>query len=199
MATTVLTFEDLARRLGVRVETARRMTTRHRWRKTKDNHGRALVHVPDEYLARRLTEQETAPGTSPGTGPETSPKTAPGTEPRTAPEAAHLAALMARLEALERELMDAVHKLGAAEERAEGLRAVLDVEQRRCEEIAARAERVEREYDRALEQLEQAQAAHVDDLLALREQMAAIAHDRDRAAEALAAHLALPWWRRLFA
>src|SRR5919199_586971 len=106
MATTVLTFEDLARRLGVRVETARRMTTRHRWRKTKDNHGRALVHVPDEYLARRLTEQETAPGTSPGTGPETAPGTEPGT--------AHLAALMARLEALERELMDAVHKLGAA-------------------------------------------------------------------------------------
>ena len=191
MATTVLTFEDLARRLGVRVETARRMTTRHRWRKTKDNHGRALVHVPDEYLARRLTEQETAPGTSPGTGPETAPGTEPGT--------AHLAALMARLEALERELMDAVHKLGAAEERAEGLRAVLDVEQRRCEEIAARAERVERERDRALERLEQAQAAHVDELLALREQMAAVAHDRDRAAEALAAHLALPWWRRLFA
>ncbi len=199
MATTVLTFEDLARRLGVRVETARRMTTRHRWRKTKDNHGRALVHVPDEYLARRLTEQETAPGTSPGTGPETSPKTAPGTEPRTAPETAHVAALMARLEALERELMDAVHKLGAAEERAEGLRAVLNVEQRRCEEIAARAERIERERGQALEHLERAQAAHVAELTSLHERMAKAEHDRDRLAAELDAHLRRPWWRRLFA
>jgi hypothetical protein len=36
-------------------------------------------------------------------------------------------------------------------------------------------------------------------LLALREQMAAVVHDRDRLAHELEAHLQLPWWRRLFA
>ena len=110
-------------------------------------------------------------------------------------------------------LTTAEGRADAAEERAGGLQAILDVERRRSDELHQERDRLlgqladeRRERDQALERLnlnidrfEQAQAAHVDELLALREQMAVVAHDRDRAAEALAVHLALPWWRRLFA
>ena len=103
-------------------------------------------------------------------------------------------------------LTTAEGRADAAEERAEGLQAILDVERRRSDELHQERDRLlgqladeQREHDQALDRLEQAQAAHVDELLALREQMAVVVNDRDRAAEALAAHLTLPWWRRLFA
>ncbi len=90
---------------------------------------------------------------------------------------------------------------------------VADAEQTRAEaerakvELTAVRERIARaEYDRdqALERLnhnidrlDRVQVEHHAELSAMREQMARTEGDRNRAVEALAAHLALPWWRRL--
>ena len=119
MSDTALHYDELARRLGVTIPTARRMVNRFRWRRTRDNHGRALIHVPDEYLARRAEAMETPSRADMRADLETAPETAGRADQRAARKAdlegAQMAALMARLEALERELMDAVHKLGAAE------------------------------------------------------------------------------------
>ena len=112
MPTTALRYDELAHRLGIKVPTARRMANKHRWRKTKDNHGRALVHVPEEYFARRAETLEAPPRASAsGSAPMPGLMPAPGPDP----VPAHMAALMARLEVLEHELMDAVQRLGAAE------------------------------------------------------------------------------------
>ena len=178
MADRWLTYQELGEVLGCSAVAARARAQRARWRRqTSNSDGLARVLLPDDAELRPVRTRNTRPS-------------APGAHPRT-PNATE-GELLTRLAALQTELADMARKLGAAEERVEGLRTVLDVERRQASELR-------QDRDRALEQLEQAQAAHVDELLALREQMAAIAHDRDRAAEALAAHLALPWWRRLFA
>ena len=49
------------------------------------------------------------------------------------------------------------------------------------------------------DRLDRVQAEHHAELMVVREQMARAEHDHDRVAAELAAHLALPWWRRLFA
>ena len=122
MTTTALGYAELARRLGVKTPTARRMANRHRWRKTRDNHGRALVHVPDEYLAQRDNALETVSKTDLETAPLPALETSGGTDPMTV----HLATLMTRLGELERELMDTVHKLGVAETEAASMRATVE-------------------------------------------------------------------------
>src|SRR3954454_8642170 len=52
-STTALSYEALADRLGITIATAKRTVHRHRWKRTRDNHGKTVVYVPDEYLARR--------------------------------------------------------------------------------------------------------------------------------------------------
>ncbi len=244
MATTALTYEALANRLGVAVNTVKRMANRHRWRKTRDNHGRALVHVPDDYLAHRdaietthRARQGTADGHAHGDASGHADGNTHGHAPRHIHGDTHAHVLMTRLGELERELAEMARKLGAAEadtannkhtveelrvlldemrqdrdvwraqaerltaaegragaaeERAEGLQAVLDVERRQASELR-------QDRNRALEQLERAQAAHVAELTALHKRMAKAEHDRDRLAAELDAHLRRPWWRRLFA
>src|SRR3954454_22219570 len=50
MATTALTYEELATRTGMSLASARRLVHRRKWRKAKGNDGRAVVQVPDEFL-----------------------------------------------------------------------------------------------------------------------------------------------------
>ncbi len=49
--TVMLTYGELADRLGIDVQSARRRALRHRWPKTKGNDGRARVAVPETVLA----------------------------------------------------------------------------------------------------------------------------------------------------
>ena len=94
--------------------------------------------------------------------------------------------------------------------RVEVLNVLLEAEKRRAEEFreaeARRAEERDRlldllreERDRLIGRVEATQAEHVAELMVMREQMARAEHDRNRLTAELAAHIALPWWRRLFA
>ena len=206
-----LTYDEMAAVLRMTPASARRLVGKKKWPRKMGNDGRALICVPPERLAAAaLPAAEEGAGEAAGADAGTGTGGDAGTD---AAPARIEAELLARLERLQAEMVEMAQRLGATEAQAEGLQAVLDVERRRSDELHQERDRLlgqladeRRERDQALERLnlnidrfEQAQAAHVDELLALREQMAVVAHDRDRAVEALAAHLALPWWRRLFA
>ena len=47
-----LTYDDMAERLGITADSARRLATRHKWPRRPGNDGRALVAVPAERLDR---------------------------------------------------------------------------------------------------------------------------------------------------
>jgi predicted RNase H-like nuclease (RuvC/YqgF family) len=216
-----MTYAELGQALGRSSTAARSKALRKHWRRQVGNDGMARVLVPEAELKGTSTGQATDSVSDYPTGQKahTRPITRPDRQPGARSDAREtellkqLGELQRELAALAQRLATAEGRAGTAEAQVEGLRAVLDAERRRGDELHARAhemttraEHMERERDRALERLDRAierldqvQAAHVDELLAIREQMAVIAHDRDRAAEALAAHLALPWWRRLFA
>jgi hypothetical protein len=134
MLTTALRYEELAHRLGIKPETARRMANKRRWRKTKDNHGRALVHVPEEYFASRAEAPTSAPGhghgpghgPTPGPGPMPSPGPTPGPAPGPNRTTEREAELLTKLETLQAEMLDMAQRLGAAEAVAAELRTDRD-------------------------------------------------------------------------
>src|SRR6476620_11502627 len=53
VTTAAMTYDEIARTLGIEVASARRLVHRKRWAKTKGNDGRAVVQVPAEALDRR--------------------------------------------------------------------------------------------------------------------------------------------------
>ena len=53
MTTLALSYDEIARRLGITIASARRLVHRRRWQKTRSNDGRALVQVPVEFLDSR--------------------------------------------------------------------------------------------------------------------------------------------------
>ena len=54
MTTLALSYDEIERRLGITIASARRLVHRRRWQKTRSNDGRALVQVPVEFLDSRL-------------------------------------------------------------------------------------------------------------------------------------------------
>ena len=173
MTTLALSYDDLAERLGISTASARRLVQRRKWRKGKGNDGRAVVQVPEDFLAGRDSHKGRRKDS-----PTDSHDDDRGDDVTTAAPAALTTAAMAdlvsRLATLQAEMAGLAQRLAAAEGRAgeaEGeLRAVKD------------------ERDRLL-----------GDLRMVHERMAKAEYDRARAVDALAAHMALPWWRRLFA
>ncbi len=132
MTTTVFSYEGLAERLGITLATARRTSNRHRWRKTRDNRGRALIHVPDEYLTRRDAERAAS-----GDFAGDTHKASPGDALRGAIERVPVAVMMARLGELEAEwaarvgrlqaeLVEMATRAGASEADAANARAVAE-------------------------------------------------------------------------
>ena len=99
----------------------------------------------------------------------------------------------------ERVRTEAERQAAIAREKADNLVAQLNVERRRADELCQERDQVLERLDRAVERLDRVQAEHHAEVMAVREQMARAEHDHDRVAAELAAHLALPWWRRLFA
>ena len=183
---TLLTYDELARALRITRESARQLVIRKHWGRRKGNDGKARIEVPNEVLPVSATPDSTFRHTSDATGANPSDSTEQGT----CDDTSVIEVLTRHIERIECELKDVAAERDGLRERAaerdvlaaqiEGLRAVLDVERRQAGELR-------RERDHALERI----SRHVADL-------ARAEHDRDRAAEALAAHLALPWWRRLF-
>jgi len=64
MDTVAVTYRELAERLGIKLESARKTAQRKRWRRSMANDGTARVHVPLEALII----PETVPTDVPGTG-----------------------------------------------------------------------------------------------------------------------------------
>ncbi len=97
------------------------------------------------------------------------------------------------------------------EERSERSRLIAHInaaQDRHAAELTAvheRMARTEHDRDQALERLnhnidrlDRVQAEHRTEIAAVRDQLTQAESNRNRAVEALAAHLALPWWRRMF-
>jgi len=63
MDTIALTYRELADRLGIKPESARKTAQRKRWRRSTANDGTARVHVPLEALVVPGTVPADVPGT----------------------------------------------------------------------------------------------------------------------------------------
>jgi hypothetical protein len=198
-----VTYREIAERFDIGIEGARlkakRRAAKGLWRIIPGNHPQDPIRIempaadfsPSNTSLQRGGSHSSGRGTPTGLPPQTPNSRDPNDLVALVEVVSRLTAQTADL--TERLLQAEQGKAGAeteaavARERAdglqaqlEGLRTVLDIERRQAGELR-------REHDHALERI----SRHVADL-------ARAEHDRDRAAEALAAHLALPWWRRLF-
>jgi len=66
MTSVALTYDQLAKRLGIATDSARRLVNRKKWSRTRGNDQRAVIQVPAEFLAR----YEDGPGDDRQDGPQ---------------------------------------------------------------------------------------------------------------------------------
>jgi hypothetical protein len=145
-----LSYDDLAKALGITPDSARRLVARKRWPRKSGNDGRALIAVPVERLLQ--------PGTPPGLDatPDISPDDISPVSPDVLPNAGDditpvVRVLSQHIERLEKQLEAAWAEL--SEERArtaslalqaaqvDALNAILEVERRRVDDLKAERER----------------------------------------------------------
>jgi len=62
-----LSYAELANLRGIDHHSARRLVSRQRWRRQKDNHGVVRIYVPPEHLGHRRRHREASADTSAGT------------------------------------------------------------------------------------------------------------------------------------
>jgi hypothetical protein len=67
--TVVLTYAELAERLGIEVASAKMRTMRNRWHRVRGNDGLTRVHVPVSALETTRPSQKANPETPPPPGP----------------------------------------------------------------------------------------------------------------------------------
>src|SRR5215210_449601 len=74
-----LSYDDLAKALGITPDSARRLVARKRWPRKPGNDGRALIAVPVERLLQpsTLPSLDDTPDISPDDGPHVSPDILP--------------------------------------------------------------------------------------------------------------------------
>ena len=195
-----LTYAELAEALGIGGDSARNLVRRKRWQRKPGNDGMARIGVPVEYLTEHAKPTKADDGIAPPISPPIKPPTGGPSDPPI--DGGIIEALNQHIERLEREVELLKQERDTERARAaqvDVLNAVLEVERRQAGDLRTERDHALERLDRAIERLDRVQAAHVDEMLTLREQMATAVNDRDRLAAALQAHLALPWWRRLFA
>ncbi len=191
-----LTYAELAGALGIGGDSARNLVRRKRWQRKPGNDGLARIGVPVEHL------DEHAKPDGP-IDPPVIPSIEPPTDARIeAIDGGIIEVLNRHIERLEREVESVKQERDAERVRAaqvDILNAVLEVERRQAGELRAERDQAVERLNLNINRLDRVQAEHHAELMAVREQMTRTEHDRDRAAADLAALLALPWWRRLFA
>ena len=64
METIALTYRELAERLGIKPESARKTAQRRRWHRTTANDGTTRIHVPVEALGRPRDSTGDSPTTA---------------------------------------------------------------------------------------------------------------------------------------
>lgn len=172
-STTLMTYDELAARLGIERESARQLAIRKRWTRQRGNDGRARVAVPDDALP--------SPSPSDATGHDPSKRTSD--DPLQDTDAVRV--LTRHIERLEQALL-------TAEEKATHLESERDVGR----DLARQAEG-ERDAARADARAAAAQAEALREVLAVeRERAAELKVERDRLL-ADQRPRSRPWWRRL--
>jgi hypothetical protein len=217
----LLTYDELADRLGINRNAARVLVQRRRWRRSPGNDGRTRVHVPGEELEEQEAARR-APGHAPEYALHEPPHVGRHDESREGARAAHVRAHAPRAEAdggiagivgpvveALREQLEAQRDDHQAERErleAEIVRLQDEAERERAEARAA-AERA----DRLLDEERSALAALLEQVRSLTDRLAALQTeaaaeregDRERHAAELAAlqaeidALRRPWWRRM--
>lgn len=196
MAVEWLTYAELGNRIGISPEAARQRAMRLKLRRQVGNDGKARIAVDFEEITlnppKTTVEQPSNTQTNGLTTPVEQELDAPSEHPSDArlhealhDQVAFFKEQLARIETLAEQ-----RRVQAEQER--GRVAELTADLRRLADRAADAEKAAGEADRA-------RAAAVTELNSLRDKMQRAERDRDRLAGELATHLALPWWRKLFA
>jgi hypothetical protein len=164
-----LSYRELANRLGVGVEAARRRAQRARWSRQYGNDGKTRVHLPDDYEIERRPD---------GAGAVL--PLHPDGAPDVRAEASGLVhALESNIKTLEAHVETLREQLAAAEARAEK-RATdfAELDARHVAAIAQAEARADREAEKA--------GKAIEAFSALADRLDALAQERAR-----------PWWRRL--
>lgn len=121
-----LTYAELAKRLGIAPDSAKRLALRKRWSKAKGNDGKTIIQVPAEFLPRHADgpgdDQPDSPRNRPGDdqpdGHRDSPASVAVTE-------GALSEAMTRLAVAQAELVEMARRLGSVEAKVQGLEALL--------------------------------------------------------------------------
>jgi hypothetical protein len=181
-----LTYRELANRLSVGVEAARRRAQRACWTRQHGNDGKTRVHLPADYeIERRPDGAGAVLPLHPNGAPDA---ILPERETIAALEG-HVSTLKADVERLEAQLRLEADRLAAAEARAEKQTAdlVADLVAER-----ARTEKAVAEFGALVDRL----TTLADEKAKTDKAIAAFAALAERL-DALAAERARPWWRRL--
>ena len=123
METVALTYDELAARARISDPSARRIVNKRRWKKIRGNDGRALIHVPVQYLEQRSTASGKA---APGAVPPPDPMMVPPPVPMPVPPPGPDAELLARLDRMQAELVEMAQQLGGANTELVGMKAAMD-------------------------------------------------------------------------
>jgi hypothetical protein len=121
-----LTYAELAKRLGIAPDSAKRLALRKRWSKAKGNDGKTVIQVPAEFLDGHAN--------SPGDDRPDSPRDRPADDRSdghrdipasvTVTEGA-LSEATTRLAVAQGELVEMARRLGSIEAKVQGLEALL--------------------------------------------------------------------------
>jgi hypothetical protein len=137
--TIALTYAEVAKQLGVKLDSIRRHARRKRWRKVKGNDGTTRVLIPLDVLGRQDS-------------PKDAPKDAPRDRPEDSQDSARtIATLTEHIARLSRELEAGRAVLEAAQGEAADLRAQLEAARlalAQAEALKATLTLVEAERDR---------------------------------------------------
>jgi hypothetical protein len=164
---TSLTYAELAEVLRITPASANKLARRRRWPRVPGNDGKARVSVPEDALVRRDD-----PRIAPRSAPRPIPLDVPPVSPPDNNQVHELQALVARLES----------ELAGARGELVGVREALDEARARAGAAEARSSELSADLATARTATTKAISAYA----ALAEPL-----------EALAAHQAKPWWRRL--
>jgi hypothetical protein len=150
-----LSYDDLAKALGITPDSARRLVSRKKWPRKTGNDGRALIAVPAERLAQDKPPgvvEDAVPAIVPAIVADASPETGDDILPVVRVLTGHIERLEQQLAAAQAELTEeraraAALALQAAE--VDALNTVLETERQRIEDLkterdrwAAQAERL---------------------------------------------------------
>src|SRR5215216_1033332 len=140
-----LSYDDLAKALGITPDSARRLVARKRWPRKPGNDGRALIAVPVERLLQQSSpvSPDALPDDSPPVSPDVAPDTGEDITPVVRVLSQHIERLEKELEAAWAELSEERARaaaLAAQAAQVDALNAILEIERRRVDDLKAERE-----------------------------------------------------------